>query len=884
MMRARAMHEDREAVNAQSFLDFEWNNGVPPSEATPRDRFAEEREAVYSESFVDGHARGGRLGEGQARFKLPAIFETLELEDLRARLADYAAARPRVLVALALACAAGVCCVVTAWAWCSPSQPSDAWHREARAAASSSRGGHLLHRELMRPADGAATASPVDGFVPVSGGADAACRSAAQKDDCDGDDANQTGCFVFTQVAGINDCKDLCIKEETCTGIEYSSEFKRCEVWKLSLGVGAPVEGFQCLAYHRPCSAFGESCQLSGCCLDVGSACYRKDDFWAGCRSECVPGESDSTGPDKEPWSCIEVQKPGRSNETCSAMGEDCSGTGCCNNPALRCFEKTSAWAGCRPNCEPGQPDSGPGADDEPWSCKEIGPKRSSGSDQKGGAGGLHVLGAGGGAVEKPAEGGAQADDAAGKEWSPAVGGQGHCSVEGSEDVIPTEAHKFASLDRCKALCKALETCTGIEYSAAFGYCELWQMPIKSSIPGDGFVCLSLMRDGFEDVAAVGPSRFKPLDGGVNRACSLLDRGLTVGDEDMAVILQSGNGDQAVGRLRRLQEDAEQAVEEFDGVASLGDCQALCASQPVCMGIGYTASDQSCMVWEVPFEGTTESEGSVCLTFSDDGQGERPWADPGADAEALEEKLASVEVEAGEAETADGVSAEAPATADEEAEGEETGSRPQAAGSPTFLCIAVVPEEAASAETKLLKQQFESSRGIFSCEGSTLFFGRDMGKIFERIRKRSEWSSYDWTIVVHTNVVFDASRFSRVAALLQTDVALLHQMYYIRNSHNDMERGPIEIISKAAFQVLFNCSSTSASPKGGVDPYGGGVRRCTEDGGVRYETYPWLLGDVEKTKGCTDSSTFAFNSSFNVKDWTKCSDAATDLPSHFLEV
>ncbi|CAK0828552.1 unnamed protein product [Prorocentrum cordatum] len=217
-----------------------------------------------------------------------------------------------------------------------------------------------------------ASASPVDGFVPVGRGTGVACRSEGpdSPDGCDGDEVNRSGCTVFTKVAKIDECKDLCSREEACTGIEYSSEFQRCEVWKLNLGAGASVEGFQCFAYHRPCSAVGESCLLSGCCLDVGSACYQKDEFWAGCRSECVPGESDSSGPDEKPWSCTEVQKPGRSNGTCAAMGENCSGTGCCNNPALGCFEKTSEWAGCRRTCEPGQPDPS-GSDDQPWSCKE---------------------------------------------------------------------------------------------------------------------------------------------------------------------------------------------------------------------------------------------------------------------------------------------------------------------------------------------------------------------------------------------------------------------------------------------------------------------------------------------------------------------------------
>jgi len=122
------------------------------------------------------------------------------------------------------------------------------------------------------------------------------------------------------------------------------------------------------------CAALGEGCLESHCCSGPGSRCYGKDENWAECRYECMPGRN-PTSLDKGEWSCKELSDvvPGEPPK-CSKSGEDCTGTGCCADPGLQCFEKVEgAWATCKPRCTAGIDLRD--ADDHPWSCNPLGPK-----------------------------------------------------------------------------------------------------------------------------------------------------------------------------------------------------------------------------------------------------------------------------------------------------------------------------------------------------------------------------------------------------------------------------------------------------------------------------------------------------------------------------
>lgn len=55
------------------------------------------------------------------------------------------------------------------------------------------------------------------------------------------------------------------------------------------------------------CAKTGEDCRSSGCCTEEGMRCFEKNEYFAGCRADCAPGEPDpgSTGKyAREPWSC----------------------------------------------------------------------------------------------------------------------------------------------------------------------------------------------------------------------------------------------------------------------------------------------------------------------------------------------------------------------------------------------------------------------------------------------------------------------------------------------------------------------------------------------------------------------------------------------------
>jgi len=136
--------------------------------------------------------------------------------------------------------------------------------------------------------------------------------------------------------------------------------------------------GFQMLVivqkdFLHSCAKAGENCAHSKCCHEAGMQCYEKDAFWSQCKETCSPGPDPTDQSSYMPWSCKELgeRTPGESKK-CSAKGEACQHTKCCEDPGMTCFEKSSDWASCKPACEPGldMTDS----DAEPWSCKALGP------------------------------------------------------------------------------------------------------------------------------------------------------------------------------------------------------------------------------------------------------------------------------------------------------------------------------------------------------------------------------------------------------------------------------------------------------------------------------------------------------------------------------
>jgi len=122
------------------------------------------------------------------------------------------------------------------------------------------------------------------------------------------------------------------------------------------------------------CSKTGENCAESECCRESGHQCYQKDDYWSQCMETCTPGPNPADQSSPMPWSCKALGwRMAGPPKQCSAAGESCAHTKCCEAPGTTCFEKDGNWAMCKPFCTPGLDMTDEVA--TPWSCKALGPQ-----------------------------------------------------------------------------------------------------------------------------------------------------------------------------------------------------------------------------------------------------------------------------------------------------------------------------------------------------------------------------------------------------------------------------------------------------------------------------------------------------------------------------
>merc|ERR1719410_2713118 len=65
------------------------------------------------------------------------------------------------------------------------------------------------------------------------------------------------------------------------------------------------------------CSTSSEDCSHTACCRDPGFKCYKKDDYFAGCRKTCTPGiHTHDPVEFRTPWTCELVDKRQPTNVT----------------------------------------------------------------------------------------------------------------------------------------------------------------------------------------------------------------------------------------------------------------------------------------------------------------------------------------------------------------------------------------------------------------------------------------------------------------------------------------------------------------------------------------------------------------------------------------
>eukprot|EP00418_Pyrodinium_bahamense_P098278 CAMPEP_0179044886 /NCGR_PEP_ID=MMETSP0796-20121207/17898_1 /TAXON_ID=73915 /ORGANISM="Pyrodinium bahamense, Strain pbaha01" /LENGTH=631 /DNA_ID=CAMNT_0020741285 /DNA_START=48 /DNA_END=1943 /DNA_ORIENTATION=+ len=59
----------------------------------------------------------------------------------------------------------------------------------------------------------------------------------------------------------------------------------------------------------------------------------------------------------------------------CTAKGDSCSKTKCCQEEGMQCYEKNAWWAGCKKSCTPGIDPEEAKKYRTPWTCKALGPR-----------------------------------------------------------------------------------------------------------------------------------------------------------------------------------------------------------------------------------------------------------------------------------------------------------------------------------------------------------------------------------------------------------------------------------------------------------------------------------------------------------------------------
>lgn len=94
-------------------------------------------------------------------------------------------------------------------------------------------------------------------FFPVNGGVDRSCRGSHDKDDLDSH-------YISIPATTMNDCKQQCLSNSACKGIEYSH--LSCRVWTRQQGIQASFQsaGSTCLRLLQDASAMSNFKEVDG--------------------------------------------------------------------------------------------------------------------------------------------------------------------------------------------------------------------------------------------------------------------------------------------------------------------------------------------------------------------------------------------------------------------------------------------------------------------------------------------------------------------------------------------------------------------------------------------------------------------------------------------
>lgn len=130
------------------------------------------------------------------------------------------------------------------------------------------------------------------------------------------------------------------------------------------------------------CAKMGADCSKDMCCQTTNTQCFQKAEGWATCKPACDAGGPDLSDIDSHLWECKKLgpwtqgAAPWVAGQ-CSADGEDCRKTQCCQGENMQCYEQTENWAMCKESCAPGK--SKDRFWEPAWTCKELGMRTPSG-------------------------------------------------------------------------------------------------------------------------------------------------------------------------------------------------------------------------------------------------------------------------------------------------------------------------------------------------------------------------------------------------------------------------------------------------------------------------------------------------------------------------
>jgi len=117
------------------------------------------------------------------------------------------------------------------------------------------------------------------------------------------------------------------------------------------------------------------SCAVWECCSKPGNICYAKNPWYAQCKPSCDPNVIDPYDNKTWSCEELSSSNPPVVNLECSMEHEDCAQSACCQTSNKTCYKKDDYWSGCRTTgtCVEGENFTNDAEKYRtPWDCTEV--------------------------------------------------------------------------------------------------------------------------------------------------------------------------------------------------------------------------------------------------------------------------------------------------------------------------------------------------------------------------------------------------------------------------------------------------------------------------------------------------------------------------------